>query len=124
MYNKVVLIGRLTAAPDLKYTGQDTAVANFTLAVDRGYTSQRGEKETDFIRIVVWRKAAENCAQYLEKGSMAAVEGQLQIRSYEDRQGVKRTIAEIVASHVVFLSRKQNDTNEYDENIGDADVPF
>ena len=92
-FNKVVLIGRLTADAELKYTSNDTAVANFTLAVDRPFTNQQGGKETDFIRIVTWRKQAENVAQYLGKGSMAAIEGRLQIRSYEDRDGNKRTIA-------------------------------
>jgi single-strand DNA-binding protein len=122
-FNKVVLIGRLTADAELKYTSNDTAVANFTLAVDRPFTNQQGGKETDFIRIVTWRKQAENVAQYLGKGSMAAIEGRLQIRSYEDRDGNKRTIAEVVADRVVFLDSKKSE-NTAPDDYDNLDVPF
>ncbi len=101
MYNRIILIGRLTADPVLKYTPQGTAVATFTLAVNRRYNRE----ETDFINIVTWRALAEHCAQYLSKGQMTALEGRLQIRSYEDRNGVRRIAAEVVADDVRFLGR-------------------
>ena len=103
MLNKVILIGRLTRDPELKYTTNGIAVANFSLAVDRPYTNQQGEKETDFIRIVTWRKLAEVCAQNLGKGRLVAIEGRLQVRSYDDQNGVRRLISEVVAENVRFL---------------------
>ena len=105
MLNRVILIGRLTADPELRYTQSGTAVASFTLAVDRARANQAGERETDFINIVVWQKLGELCAQYLKKGRMAAVDGRLQIRSYENREGQKVRVAEIVAQSVRFLDR-------------------
>ena len=105
MLNQVVLIGRLTHDPELRYTpGNGTAVANFTIAVDR-FSGQQGAREADFIPIVTWEKLAENCANYLQKGRLVAVSGRLQIRSYEDSQGIKRKVAEIVARDVKFLDR-------------------
>lgn len=105
MLNRVILIGRLTADPELRYTNSGTAVASFTLAVDRNRSNQSGERETDFINIVVWQKQAELCAQYLRKGRLAAVDGRLQIRSYENREGQKVRVAEVVAESVRFLDR-------------------
>lgn len=102
MLNKVVLIGRLTKDVELKHTSNGTAVAKFTIAVDRRQVKDR-EKETDFIVIVAWTKLAENCANYIGKGRLVAVSGRLQIRSYEDNQGVRRKAAEIVAEDVKFL---------------------
>ncbi len=134
LLNKVILIGRLVREPELRYTPTEgTAVANFTLAVNRPFNNKRGEKETDFIRIIVWEKQAENCASYLGKGSLVAVEGRLQIRAYEDREGVKRTAAEVVARNVIFLESRRSAAEErsgYDHppmdelDIGDDDVPF
>lgn len=112
--NVCVLIGRLTADPDLRYTTNGNAVANFTLAVDRDFKGQDGEKETDFIRVVVWRKLAENCANYLVKGQMAAVEGRVQVRSYETDSGEKRQAFEVVANNVQFLDRPKNASNADD----------
>jgi single-strand DNA-binding protein len=105
MLNRIILIGRLTADPELRYTPSGTAVAQFSLAVDRPRTNQNGERETDFINIVVWQKQAELCAQYLRKGRMAAVDGRLQIRSYENKEGQKVRVAEVVAEGVRFLDR-------------------
>jgi single-strand DNA-binding protein len=105
MLNRVILIGRLTQDPELRYTNLGTAVASFTLAVDRMRTNQSGERETDFIPIVVWQKQAELCAQYLHKGRLAAVDGRLQIRSYENKDGQKVRVAEVVAEAVRFLDR-------------------
>ena len=108
MINTIVLVGRLTRDPELKYTPGGHAVANFTLAVDRNFTNQDGEREADFIRTVVWRKLAETCAEYLHKGSLIAVTGRLQVRNYEDNDGNRRTIAEVVADNVRFLEPKKD----------------
>ncbi len=105
MMNRVILIGRLTADPELRYTNSGTAVASFTLAVDRARKNQQGEREADFVNIVVWQKQAETCAQYLNKGRMAGVDGRLQIRSYENSEGRKVRVAEVVAEHVHFLDK-------------------
>jgi single-strand DNA-binding protein len=103
--NHVILIGRLTRDPELRYTPNGVAVANFTLAVDRPYTNQEGEREADFIPIVVWQKLAETCANHLHKGRLVAVDGRLQIRSYETQDGQRRRVAEVVAANVQFLDR-------------------
>lgn len=108
MLNRVVLIGRLTQDPELRYTNSGTAVASFSLAVDRNRANQNGERETDFINIVVWQKQAETVAQYLHKGRMAAVDGRLQIRSYDNREGQRVRVAEVVAESVRFLDRGDN----------------
>lgn len=119
--NKVILIGRLTRDPEMKYTKSGIPVANFTLAVDR-----YKEDEADFIRIVTWRNLAENCTNYLKKGSQACVEGSLQIRSYEV-DGQKRTIAEVVANNVKFLdTRKAESTGAEGKEVAynPNDIPF
>jgi single-strand DNA-binding protein len=105
MLNRTILIGRLTNEPELRYTNSGTPVANFTLAVERPHKNAHGEKETDFIPIVVWQKPAELCAQYLHKGRLAAVDGRIQIRSYENKEGQKVRVAEVVAESVRFLDR-------------------
>ncbi|SHH43709.1 single-strand DNA-binding protein [Desulforamulus hydrothermalis Lam5 = DSM 18033] len=102
MLNNVVLIGRLTRDPELRYTTNGTAVGSFNIAVDRPQSKDR-EKETDFIDIVVWQKTAEACANNLGKGRLVAVRGRLQIRSYDDNQGIRRKTAEVVADEVKFL---------------------
>ena len=108
MLNRIVVIGRLTRDPELRSTSNGVAVATFTVAVDRNFSNNRGEKETDFIPVVVWRGLAETCGRYLSKGRLVAVEGRLQIRTYEANDGGKRTIAEIVAENVQFLSPKDS----------------
>lgn len=130
MLNNVVLIGRLTKDPELRYTpAQGTPVAGFTLAVNRRFKSE-GQQDADFVPIVVWRKQAENCARYLGKGSMVAVEGRLQIRSYEDREGQRRTVAEVVANSVQFLDTRRSDIGgdmgapEFDGAVEEDDIPF
>jgi single-strand DNA-binding protein len=133
--NHIVLIGRLTRDPELRYTPNGVAVANFDLAVDRPTTNQQGERETDFIRIVVWQKQAEHCANYLKKGRLVGVEGRLQIRSYETQDGQKRRVAEVIANYVQFLDRNREDTSsnispskpENDDDLGGInldDLPF
>ena len=105
--NKVILIGRLTKDLEIKYVGEGTAVANFTLAVDRPFKNQQGERETDFIPIVVWRKQAENCANYISKGSLVALEGRMEVRSYE-KDGQRRWVTEVVADNVRFLDKRES----------------
>ena len=102
MLNKIILMGRLTRDPELRRTGNGTAVTSFSLAVDRDFKSQTGEKETDFIDIVAWRGTAEFVSKYFTKGRMAVVEGRLQLRDWTDRDGNKRRSAEVVADNVYF----------------------
>ena len=101
--NKVVLVGRLTKDMELKYTQKGTAVASFTLAIDRRFKSQTGEKETDFINCVVWDKVAETAFKYVGKGSQIGVAGRIQVRSYETKDGGKRYVTEVVAEEIEFM---------------------
>lgn len=105
MLNVVVLIGRLTKDPELRYTPTGKAVATLRLAVDRGTMNAQGERETDFIDVIVWERQAETVANYLQKGRLVAVQGRLQIRSYENQEGQRRERAEVVATQVRFLDR-------------------
>ncbi|MCY9530545.1 single-stranded DNA-binding protein [Paenibacillus alvei] len=111
MLNRVILIGRLTRDPDLKYTLNGVAVTQFTLAVDRPFSSQGGERESDFIPVVVWRQLAETCANYLRKGRLTAVEGRIQVRNYDNNDGRKIFVTEIIADNVRFLESNR-DTRE------------
>ena len=104
--NKVFLIGRLVRDPELRYTGSNIAVATFSLAVNRNFTGANGERETDFINIVVWRKQAENCKNYITQGSQVAIDGRIQTRTYDDQNGQKRYVTEVVADNVQFLDTK------------------
>lgn len=125
MLNRIILIGRLTADPQLRYTANGNAVTNFTLAVNKSFVGQDGEPGADFIDVVVWRKLAEACANHLAKGRLAAVEGRLEIRSYEDQQGVRRKAAEVVADNVRFLDWGKEQTSSSDTDEPDFDqVPF
>lgn len=108
MINKVILIGRLTRDPEVKYLQQGVAVASFTLAVDRTFKNKDGEKEADFIPVVVWRKTAELCEKYLFKGSLTAVVGRLQTRTYDAADGTKRYVTEVIADEVQFLQPKSD----------------
>ena len=112
MLNKVVLMGRLTKDPELRRTGSGTAVTSFSLACDRDFKSQSGEKETDFIEVVAWKNTAEFVSKYFSKGRMAVVEGRLQIRDWTDKAGNKRTTAEVVADNVYFADSKRSESNE------------
>ena len=112
--NKVILIGRLTRDPELRYTSSNIATASFSLAVDRNFTNQNGKREADFINIVVWRKQAENCKNYLTKGSQVAIDGRIQTRSYDGQDGQKRYVTEVVADNVQFLGTRAN--NNMDTN--------
>jgi single-strand DNA-binding protein len=128
--NRIVLIGRLTRDPELRYVPSGHPVASFTLAVDRPFANQQGERETDFIDIVAWRKLAEQVSQHLSKGRLVAVEGRLQIRSYETQDGQKRKVSEVVADGVRFLDRKATGVpagvaqNEELAEETEQDVPF
>ena len=109
MLNHIVLMGRLTRDPELRYTQSQIPVASFRLAVDRDFGGRDGgERQTDFIDIVAWRSTAEFVSKYFTKGSMAAVSGRLQIREWTDREGGKRTTAEVVADNVYFGSSKRD----------------
>nr|DAH61973.1 MAG TPA: Single strand binding protein [Caudoviricetes sp.] len=125
--NKIILIGRLTKDPDLRYTPNGAAVCTFTLAVDRPFSGDK--KEADFINIVVWNKAGENAAKYLAKGRQAAIEGRLQIRTYDGDDGKKRWATEVVADRVEFIggagAQKQEDETFGEEvDFDEGDVPF
>ncbi|WP_267667159.1 single-stranded DNA-binding protein, partial [Listeria innocua] len=116
MMNRIVLVGRLTKDPDLRYTPAGAAVATFTLAVNRAFTNQNGEREADFIQCVVWRKPAENVANFLKKGSMAGVDGRIQTRNYEDSDGKRVFVTEVVAESVQFLEPKNNNAEGVTSN--------
>lgn len=133
--NLVMLIGRLTRDPELRYiSNSGTAVATFSLAVNREFSKDKrqeaeskGQPTADFINIVVWGKMAENCANYLTKGSLIAVQGRIQTRSYEAKDGTRRYVTEIIASQVEFLERKKRH-NDFDidgfESVDDELLPF
>ena len=112
MLNKVVIMGRFTKNPELRRTGSGTAVTSFSLACDRDFKSQSGDKETDFIEVVAWKNTAEFVSKYFSKGRMAVVEGRLQIRDWTDKAGNKRTTAEVVADNVYFADSKRSESND------------
>lgn len=112
MLNRVVLVGRLTKDPELRYTPSGVAVANFTLAVNRPFSNQQGDREADFINCVVWRKPAENVANFLTKGSLAGVDGRVQTRSYDNNEGRRVYVTEIVAESVQFLEPRNSQNNQ------------
>ncbi|GEC92471.1 single-stranded DNA-binding protein [Brevibacillus formosus] len=120
--NKVILIGNLTKDPELRYTPNGVAVATFTVAVNRPRTNQAGERETDFINIVAWQKLADLCASYLRKGRQAAIEGRMQTRSYDNKEGKRVYVTEVVAENVQFLGGRGNeaggDNSGYDPGPG------
>lgn len=135
--NKVLLIGNLTRPPELRYTPSGTAVADLRLAVNRNYTTQTGEKreEACFLTVVVWGKQAESCGEYLDKGSQVFVEGRLQTRDWESKEGQKRSVTEVVAERVQFMSRTKTPAGvasgapaaaSFSEDVpgGEDDVPF
>lgn len=111
MMNRVVLVGRLTKDPELKYTPSGVAVASFTLAVNRSFTNQQGEREADFINCVVWRRPAENVANFLKKGSLAGVDGRIQTRNFEGQDGRRVFMTEVVAESVQFLEPRSSNQN-------------
>lgn len=133
MLNNVVLIGRLTRDPELRYTGNGVAVANFGLAVERPFTNRQGERDVDFVNITAWRKQAEHVAEYIEKGRLVAVEGRLQIEKYEDKDGIKKNSVAVISNSVKFLDwpkeqkeqKEKSKPSSSDSDYGYSDdVPF
>ncbi|RLL41752.1 single-stranded DNA-binding protein [Oceanobacillus piezotolerans] len=121
MLNRVVLVGRLTRDPELRYTPNGVAVANFNIAVNRPFTNQQGNREADFINGVVWRRQAENLANYMKKGNLIGVDGRVQTRNYEGQDGKMVYVTEIVAESIQFLESKGssgggNNTSGYQQN--------
>ncbi|MBQ6980757.1 MAG: single-stranded DNA-binding protein [Clostridia bacterium] len=113
--NKVILVGNLTRDPELSETPNGVAVCRFSIAVSRDYANSDGTRETDFFNITVWRGRAENCGKYLKKGNKVAVVGSLQNRSYEDKDGIKRNVTDVVASEVEFLTPKSAQSGDSDD---------
>ena len=133
MLNKVILMGRLTADPEHKQTASGVSVTSFSLAVERSFSGKGKERETDFITIVAWRQTADFICKYFAKGRMVALEGSIQTRRYEDRNGNKRTAVEVVADHVYFTGEKKESVDlasfnpdDFEEiySGGDEDLPF
>ena len=127
--NKVILIGNLTKDPELTETPSGVAVCRFSIAVTRDFTNADGNRETDFFNITVWRTRAENCGRYLKKGNKVGIVGTLQNRTYEDKDGIKRYVTDIIANEVEFLTPKS--AEEKDDApapnltaIDDSDLPF
>ena len=115
--NKVILIGRLTRDPELKKTPTGVSVTTFSIAVDRNFTKEDGTRDVDFINCLCWRKQAENVARYTSKGSQIAVNGRLQVRNYDDRDGNRRFVTEVVADNVTFLSQKKQVETQVEPHI-------
>ncbi|MDD3241206.1 MAG: single-stranded DNA-binding protein [Bacilli bacterium] len=120
--NKVFLIGRLTRDPELRYTTSNIPTASFSIAVNRNFTNQSGEREADFINIVVWRKQAENVKNFITKGSQVAIDGRIQTRSYDGEDGKKRYVTEVVADNVQFLDSKGSNQNFSSEQVSPYDM--
>lgn len=119
MINRAVLVGRLTRDPDLKYTASGAAVASFTLAVNRQFTNRQGEREADFINCVIWRKPAENFANFTHKGSLVGIDGRIQTRSYENQQGTRVYVTEIVVDNFSLLESKLQSEQYRQQHAGD-----
>ncbi len=122
--NKAIIIGRLTRDPEMRTTTSGVNSTTFTVAVSRNYTNQNGERETDFLNCVTWRKQAENVAKYCKKGTQVAVEGRIQTRSYDAQDGTKRYVTEIIADNVTFLGGRGSDVSDSNNNyVGpEADI--
>ena len=126
--NKAILIGRLTRDPELRYTSSGRAVCQFSIAISRNYTNQQGQRDTDFINCVVWDKQAENLAKYITKGRLVAVDGRIQTRNYENNEGKKVYVTEVLANNIQFLESKNSgqgnnsESNPFD-SIPEPDSP-
>ncbi len=119
MLNRVVLVGRLTRDPEIRFTQNQRAVCSFNLAVNRNYTSATGEREADFINIVVWGRTAENVSKYVAKGSLVAVDGRIQTRNYDNAQGQKVYVTEVVADSVTFLDSRNSGPSVQDSGFSE-----
>lgn len=125
MINNVVLVGRMTRDAELRITQSNTAVASFTLAVNRNFKSQNGEREADFINCIIWRQQAENLANWAKKGALIGITGRIQTRNYENQQGQRVYVTEVVAENFQILeSRNQQNNNANPMDISDDDMPF
>ena len=124
MLNRVVLVGRLTRDPDFRTSQSGVSVANFTLAVNRTFTNAQGEREADFINCVVFRRQAENVNTYLSKGSLAGVDGRLQSRSYDNKEGQRVYVTEVVCDSVQFLEPKGSNNNSNQSNSGQYNTNY
>lgn len=124
MINRVILVGRLTKDPEYRQTPNGVSVATFTLAVNRSFTNSQGEREADFINVVVFRKQAENVSKYLSKGSLAGVDGRIQSRNYENKEGRRVFVTEVVADSVQFLEPKNNNQSQQQEQAPANNNPF
>lgn len=113
MINNVVLVGRLTADPNLRYTASGNATATFSLAVNRNFTNASGEREADFINCVIWQKPAETLANYAHKGTLLGITGRIQTRNYENQQGQRVYVTEVVVENFQFLESKNSDSSQY-----------
>lgn len=122
--NRVMLIGRLTAKPELKYTGSNIPFARFSVAVNRTFSNQNGQREADFINIIIWRKQAENVCNFLDKGSLVSVEGRLQTGSYDDKDGNKRYTMDVVADSVQFLESRGQAQNRSNYSSNNNVTPY
>ena len=129
MINRAILVGRLTRDPELRYTQGGAAVANFTVAVNRTFTNAQGKREADFINCIIWRKAAENFVNFTNKGSLVGIDGRLQTRNYENKQGQRVYVTEVVVENFSLLesrndaeNQQQNSSNTNDYKIGRAHV--
>lgn len=121
--NKIILLGRLTRDPEVRYTPTGKVVCQFTLAVDRPFTNQDGQKEADFIPVIIWGKSAELCGNSLTKGQRALVEGRLQIRTYDAKDGTKRWVSEVIADRFEFIERKNDAVAAHSANPTSASAP-
>jgi single-strand DNA-binding protein len=119
--NKVILIGRLTKDPELRKTPTDVSVCQFTIAVNRAFQQQNGERQADFINCIAWRNQAENLAKYIKKGGQVAVDGSIQTRSYDDQNGVRRFATEVICNQITFLESKRTDSGYSD--LSQLEVP-
>lgn len=119
MLNRIILIGRLTRDPELRYTPAGVAVTQFTLAVDRNFTGANGEREADFIPVVAWRQLGETCANYLRKGRLTAVEGRIQVRNYENNEGKRVYVTEVIADNVRFLESNRSGEQGAEDSGGE-----
>ncbi|HEM3333308.1 TPA: single-stranded DNA-binding protein [Streptococcus suis] len=132
MINNVVLVGRMTRDAELRYTPSNQAVATFTLAVNRNFKNQDGEREADFINVVIWRQQAENLANWVKKGALIGVTGRIQTRSYDNQQGQRVYVTEVVAESFQLLESRGQQSNSQDGSFGnsspmdiqDEDLPF
>ena len=132
MINNVVLVGRMTRDAELRYTPSNQAVATFTLAVNRNFNNQDGEREADFVNVVIWRQQAENLANWAKKGALIGITGRIQTRSYDNQQGQRVYVTEVVAESFQLLESRGQQSNSQDSsfgnsssmNIQDEDLPF